>query len=147
MPFSVIIDRPQTLTLGFCNGDGDEGEIAYRARGGELFPVDEVEYEDAEHAYLRLAWPGAWVLELPAAPRDWRPLPMRSVSRTTTEAETNSPYVDYRAAAAYCRCEVKTLQNAKSRGELAAVPGGAGVRFERSELDRWMQKKSQKNRR
>jgi hypothetical protein len=49
-----------------------------------------------------------------------------------------SPYFDYERAAAYCACAVKTLQNAKANGHIRAVGGGAGVKFERNELDRWM---------
>ena len=64
--------------------------------------------------------------------RDWRPV---DVNRLTT---VDSPYFDYQRAAEYCCCSVKTLQNAKCRGELRAVEGGAGVVFERPVLDKWM---------
>lgn len=52
-----------------------------------------------------------------------------------------SPYLNYQQAAAYCGCAPKTLANAKCRGELRAVRGGAGVRFRREDLDLYMQRK------
>lgn len=63
---------------------------------------------------------------------------------TSTPPPAPSPYLDYRQAAAYCGCAVKSLQNARSAGELAPVPGGRGVRFTMKELDNFMNKKSRR---
>jgi len=52
-------------------------------------------------------------------------------------APAGSRYLNYEQAARYCECSKKTLQNAKSAGELAAVLGGPGVRFTKSSLDKW----------
>lgn len=51
---------------------------------------------------------------------------------------TESPYLDYGQAAAYCNVDRTTLWRAvKSRALRASGPGRA-VRFHRDELDRWM---------
>lgn len=50
----------------------------------------------------------------------------------------DSPYLTYQEAADYCRCSPQTLRTARCKGRLSPVPGGAGARFTREELDRWM---------
>lgn len=52
---------------------------------------------------------------------------------------TESPYLDYGQAAAYCNVERTTIWRAVKRGHLKASGYGRAVRFHRAELDRWMQ--------
>jgi excisionase family DNA binding protein len=56
------------------------------------------------------------------------------VGTTTIE----SPYLDYKAAAAYCAVERTTIWRAVKAGGLRASGPGRAVRFHRDELDRWM---------
>lgn len=76
-------------------------------------------------------------------------LPFRPGNLKWAETQTNqveSPYFDYRRAAAYLGEKVKTLQNAKVAGKLQPVQGGAGVSFLREELDRYKQDGDSKRR-
>lgn len=52
---------------------------------------------------------------------------------------TESPYMDYGQAAAYCTVDRTTIWRAVKAGHLKAVGPGRAVRFHREELDRWMQ--------
>jgi excisionase family DNA binding protein len=54
----------------------------------------------------------------------------------TTAAD--SPYLEYKEAAAYCRVNRTTLWRAVKAGRLRASGPGMAVRFHRNELDRWM---------
>jgi len=51
---------------------------------------------------------------------------------------TDSPYLTYQEAAAYCRCDRTTLWRAVRAGDLRASGPGRAVRFHRDELDAWM---------
>jgi excisionase family DNA binding protein len=51
---------------------------------------------------------------------------------------TESPYLDYGQAAAYCNVDRTTLWRAVKAGHLRASGPGRAVRFRRDELDRWM---------
>jgi excisionase family DNA binding protein len=52
--------------------------------------------------------------------------------------KTDSPYLDYAAAAAYCNVDRTTIWRAVKAGRLRAYGPGRAVRFHRDELDRWM---------
>ncbi len=60
------------------------------------------------------------------------------------EATTESPYLTYKEAARYCRCERTTLFRAVKAGRLRASGPGMAVRFHRDELDRWMDSRNRK---
>jgi excisionase family DNA binding protein len=62
------------------------------------------------------------------------------VGTTTIE----SPYLDYRGAAAYCGVERTTIWRAVKAGNLLASGPGRAVRFHRAELDRWMNARNEK---
>lgn len=51
---------------------------------------------------------------------------------------TESPYLDYEAAARYCNVNRTTLWRAVKADKLRASGPGMAVRFHRDELDRWM---------
>jgi excisionase family DNA binding protein len=51
---------------------------------------------------------------------------------------TESPYLDYGQAAAYCNLDRTTIWRAVKSGRLQASGPGRAVRFHRAELDRWM---------
>lgn len=51
---------------------------------------------------------------------------------------TDSPYLTYGEAAAYCRVNRTTLWRAVKAGLLRESGPGLAVRFRRDELDRWM---------
>ncbi len=55
-----------------------------------------------------------------------------------TATVTNSPYLTYADAAAYCNVERTTIYRAVKAGRLRASGPGTAVRFHRDELDRWM---------
>jgi excisionase family DNA binding protein len=57
---------------------------------------------------------------------------------------TDSPYLDYEQAAAYCNVERTTIWRAVKAGHLRASGPGRAVRFHRDELDRWMQSRNSK---
>lgn len=57
---------------------------------------------------------------------------------------TESPYLDYTQAAAYCNVDRTTLWRAVRAGDLRASGPGRAVRFHRDELDRWMDSRNQK---
>jgi excisionase family DNA binding protein len=60
------------------------------------------------------------------------------------ETGIQSPYLDYRGAASYCRVHRTTLWRAVREGHLRAAGPGLAVRFHRDELDRWMSGRSRK---
>jgi excisionase family DNA binding protein len=55
-----------------------------------------------------------------------------------------SPFLDYRRAAAYCSVDRTTLYRAVRAGRLKASGPGRAVRFRRDELDRWMDSRNRK---
>ena len=57
---------------------------------------------------------------------------------TTNAATEPSPYMTYKEAANYCRCDRTTIYRAVKAGHLLAAGPGMAVRFRRDELDRWM---------
>jgi excisionase family DNA binding protein len=57
---------------------------------------------------------------------------------------TESPYLDYERAAAYCNVNRTTIWRAVKAGHLQASGPGTAVRFHRDELDRWMNSRSRK---
>jgi excisionase family DNA binding protein len=57
---------------------------------------------------------------------------------------TESPYLTYAEAAAYCRLDRTTLWRAVRAGDLRADGSGRAVRFHRKELDRFMQSRNSK---
>jgi excisionase family DNA binding protein len=57
---------------------------------------------------------------------------------------TQSPYLDYGQAAAYCNVDRTTLWRAVKSGALRASGPGRAVRFRRDELDRWMDGRNRK---
>lgn len=57
---------------------------------------------------------------------------------------TESPYLDYGKAAAYCNVDRTTLWRAVKSGALRASGPGRAVRFHRDELDRWMDSRNRK---
>jgi len=57
---------------------------------------------------------------------------------------TESPYLDYSQAAAYCNVDRTTIWRAVKAGRLHAAGPGRAVRFHRSELDRWMNSRNRK---
>jgi excisionase family DNA binding protein len=59
---------------------------------------------------------------------------------TTTE----SPYLTYEEAAAYCRCDKTTLWRAVKAGDLRASGPGRAVRFRIDELTHWMDSRNRK---
>jgi excisionase family DNA binding protein len=56
---------------------------------------------------------------------------------------TESPYFDYRQAAAYCNVD-RTIWRAVKTGVLRESGPGRAVRFHRDELDRWMDSRNRK---
>lgn len=58
---------------------------------------------------------------------------------------TQSPYLTYDAAAAYCNVERTTIYRAVKAGHLQASGPGTAVRFHRVELDRWMNSRNSRN--
>ena len=57
---------------------------------------------------------------------------------------TESPYLDYGQAAAYCNVDRTTIWRAVKTGVLRASGPGRAVRFHRDELDRWMDSRNRK---
>ncbi len=57
---------------------------------------------------------------------------------------TESPYLTYPEAAAYCRLDRTTLWRAVRAGSLHPSGHGRAVRFHRDELDRWMNSRNEK---
>lgn len=57
---------------------------------------------------------------------------------------TESPYLDYAQAAAYCNMERTTIWRAVKAGALQASGPGRAVRFHKDELDRWMSARTRK---
>lgn len=57
---------------------------------------------------------------------------------------TESPYLDYGQAAAYCNVDRTTIWRAVKAGRLQASGPGRAVRFHRDELDRWMDSRNRK---
>lgn len=57
---------------------------------------------------------------------------------------TESPYLDYEQAAAYCNVERTTIWRAVKADHLRASGPGKAVRFRRGELDRWMDSRNRK---
>jgi excisionase family DNA binding protein len=64
--------------------------------------------------------------------------------QATNTASDQSPYMTYREAACYCRCEKTTIYRAVKAGRLKASGPGMAVRFHRDELDRWMDARNRK---
>jgi len=64
----------------------------------------------------------------------------QSMTATTTE----SPYLDYQQAAAYCNVERTTLYRAVKAGRLRVSGPGMAVRFHRDDLDAWMRSRNRK---
>jgi excisionase family DNA binding protein len=61
-----------------------------------------------------------------------------------TSVATESPYLDYGQAAAYCNVERTTIWRAVKAGALRASGPGRAVRFHKDELDRWMSARTRK---
>jgi excisionase family DNA binding protein len=57
---------------------------------------------------------------------------------------TDSPYLTYGEASAYCRVNRSTLWRAVKAGRLQQYGPGTAVRFRRDELDRFMDARNQK---
>ncbi len=57
---------------------------------------------------------------------------------------TESPYLDYGQAAAYCNVDRTTIWRAVKAGTLKQSGPGRAVRFHRDELDRWMDSRNRK---
>ncbi len=57
---------------------------------------------------------------------------------------TQSPYLTYEEAAAYCNVERTTIYRAVKRGSLKASGPGTAIRFHKNELDRWMDARNRK---
>lgn len=57
---------------------------------------------------------------------------------------TESPYLDYGQAAAYCNVDRTTIWRAVKANSLQESGPGRAVRFHRDELDRWMQSRKSK---
>lgn len=57
---------------------------------------------------------------------------------------TESPYLTYGEAVAYCRVNRTTIWRAVKSGTLQASGPGTAVRFHRDELDRWMASRDRK---
>jgi excisionase family DNA binding protein len=57
---------------------------------------------------------------------------------------TESPYLDYGQAAAYCNVNRTTIWRAVRANRLRASGPGSAVRFRRQELDRWMDSRNRK---
>jgi excisionase family DNA binding protein len=57
---------------------------------------------------------------------------------------TESPYLDYERAAAYCSVDRTTIWRAVKSGSLKASGPGRAVRFHRDELVRWMDSRNRK---
>ena len=57
---------------------------------------------------------------------------------------TESPYLDYERAAAYCNVNRTTIWRAVKAGRLRASGPGTAVRFHRDELNRWMDSRNRK---
>lgn len=57
---------------------------------------------------------------------------------------TESPYLDYDRAAAYCNVDRTTIWRAVKAGHLNESGPGRAVRFHRDELDRWMNSRNRK---
>jgi excisionase family DNA binding protein len=57
---------------------------------------------------------------------------------------TQSPYLTYDEAAAYCNVERTTIYRAVKANRLKASGPGTAIRFHRDELDRWMNSRNDK---
>ena len=57
---------------------------------------------------------------------------------------TESPYLDYGQAAAYCNVDRTTIWRAVKAGHLRASGPGRAVRFHRDELDKWMNSRGER---
>ena len=57
---------------------------------------------------------------------------------------TESLYLTYEEAAAYCNVERTTIYRAVKANRLRASGPGTAVRFHRDELDRWMDSRNRK---
>lgn len=57
---------------------------------------------------------------------------------------TESPYLTYEEAAAYCNVERTTIYRAVKASRLRASGPGMAVRFHKDELDRWMDSRNRK---
>jgi excisionase family DNA binding protein len=57
---------------------------------------------------------------------------------------TESPYLDYGQAAAYCNVDRTTIWRAVKAGRLRASGPGMAVRFHRDDLDAWMRSRNRK---
>ena len=57
---------------------------------------------------------------------------------------TESPYLTYAEAAAYCNVERTTIYRGVKAGRLRASGPGTAVRFHRDELERWMDARNRK---
>ena len=62
--------------------------------------------------------------------------------RSMGATKTDSPYLDYQQAAAYCNVERTTLYRAVKAGRLRASGPGMAVRFHRDDLDAWMRSRN-----
>jgi excisionase family DNA binding protein len=62
----------------------------------------------------------------------------------TSATTTESKYLTYDEAAAYCNVERTTIYRAVRAEKLRACGPGRAVRFHRDELDRWMNSRSRK---
>jgi excisionase family DNA binding protein len=54
------------------------------------------------------------------------------------ETASESPFLTYLEAAAYCKVDRTTLYRAVKAGRLKASGPGSAVRFRRANLDTWM---------
>jgi excisionase family DNA binding protein len=57
---------------------------------------------------------------------------------------TETPYLDYEQAEAYCNVERTTIWRAVKAGQLQASGPGRAIRFHKDELDRWMNSRNEK---
>jgi excisionase family DNA binding protein len=58
---------------------------------------------------------------------------------------TESPYLDYELAAAYCNVNRTTIWRAVKADRLRASGPGRAVRFHRDDLDLWMHSRSRED--
>ena len=57
---------------------------------------------------------------------------------------TETPYLDYEQAEAYCNVERTTIWRAVKAGHLRASGPGRAIRFHKAELDRWMNSRNKR---
>lgn len=130
----MLIQITKTVRVEHCDATGQES--FFRAKKGDCYPVEGIAGQESDLTYFYLSVPRI-VMGVPTGA--WRVAPPQPERLKWAE---DSPYYDYRRAAAYLGEKVKTLQNAKVAGKLRPVQGGAGVSFLREELDRYKRGKN-----